>query len=122
MSSQRRIVEWYDSLTPTERAAVDYWLMTGDTRLIDALKPTSERLQQYNLQPFTIASIADLCDDMRRRDNDTETHEMSALPESYAGYRDEWRDDAESVFCEGVDLWPHTDQAAIVYPSDFSLN
>lgn len=122
MSSQRRIVEWYESLNEVERTAVDYWLLTGDTRLIDAFKPTSERLQQYNLQPFTVATLAELCDAQRRAQHDTETHAMSAPPETFAGYTDEWRDDGDSVFCEGVDLWPHTDQAAIVYPSDFSLN
>lgn len=116
---QQRIVEWYESLNEAERLAVDYWLMTGDTRLIDAFKPTSERLQQYNLQPFTIAELVDA---ERRQHADDETHEMSAPPESYAGYRDEWLDDAESVFGEGIDLWPHTDQVAIVFPSDFSLN
>lgn len=112
-------LRWYDSLSATERAVVDYYLATGDTCLIDALKPTSPALAAFDFKPF---ALAELCDDMRREQADDDTHDYAPPGETFAGYRDEWLDDAESVFYEGSDLWPHIDQAAIVFPSDFSLN
>jgi len=43
-------VIWYRTLDNLERLAVNYWLTTGDTRLIDALRQRSERLQRFNYQ------------------------------------------------------------------------
>jgi hypothetical protein len=113
-------LRWYDELDDYERAAVDAWLNTGDTSQVDALRPYSPALAAFDFKPF---NLADLCDGHRREQADDATHDYAPPGETFAGYRDEYLpDDAESVFGENTDLWPHTDQAAIVFPSDFSLN
>ena len=41
-------VIWYRTLDTLERLAVNCWLTRDDTRLIDALRERSERLQRFD--------------------------------------------------------------------------
>lgn len=51
------------------------------------------------------------------------TPDMSAPPESFAGYVDEYLpDDMQSATWESVDLWPRADDQPIVTLDDFSLS
>lgn len=51
-NEQRKRLEWYDSLSTFERLVVNYWLLTGDNRLVLALRNRSERLQRFWYQSF----------------------------------------------------------------------
>ncbi|CAG1013071.1 hypothetical protein ANRL4_04830 [Anaerolineae bacterium] len=45
-----KFIVWYRTLTTLERLAVNYWLTTGDSRLIAFLREHSERLQRFSYQ------------------------------------------------------------------------
>lgn len=49
---QEVLLAWYDSLNTEERAAVDYWLETGQTESLLVLRQFSERLKCYRYMPF----------------------------------------------------------------------
>jgi hypothetical protein len=50
---RRAVLAWMACLNEAEEAAVVWYLMTGDTTFIDALRPTSPRLQAYVFRPWT---------------------------------------------------------------------
>ncbi len=43
----KAILEWYESLTSDERAAIDDLLITGDPSLVISLRESSERLNRF---------------------------------------------------------------------------
>lgn len=50
---EKALLAWYDTLPPVERAAVHYWLHTGDPLYVDALRYVSPRLKEMDFEPFT---------------------------------------------------------------------
>lgn len=51
-ANERKLIEWYRSLTTLERLALNHWLMTGDNHLLTALCVSSQNLQRFNYLPF----------------------------------------------------------------------
>lgn len=54
MDAERRasIENWYDSLNEVERIALNYYLFTGDTRLLTAFNDRSHLLKRFHYLPF----------------------------------------------------------------------
>ena len=51
-AEQKELLDWYSSLSNLERLALNYWLLTGDVRLLLPLREVSERLKRYTYMPF----------------------------------------------------------------------